>query len=87
MLPEVDAGIFLDTDLLLLDDVSVLWDQFHLFTPFTAMALAPVEPHYSLRQVGPGACREDPTCMHACRLCHISGHLAWGLMLGLLSLT
>ena len=65
MLPEVDAGIFLDNDLLLLDDVSVLWDRFRLFTPFTAMALAPVEAHYSLRQVGL-AMPTDPSR----RLCH-----------------
>jgi len=47
MLPDVDAGIFLDNDMLALQDPAILWDRFNLFTPFTAMAVAPVEAHYS----------------------------------------
>jgi len=47
MLPDVDSGIFLDNDMLVLQDPAILWDRFKLFTPFTAMAVAPVEAHYS----------------------------------------
>ena len=51
MLPDVDAGIFLDNDMLVLQDPAILWDRFKLFTPFTAMAVAPVEAHYSREMV------------------------------------
>ena len=51
MLPDVDAGIFLDNDMLVLQDPALLWDEFKLFTPFTAMAVAPVEAHYSREMV------------------------------------
>ena len=75
----MDAGIFLDTDTVLLDDPALLWDRspiedlvkllgqtahrlavilfdkncfrFQLFSPFTALALAPVEAHYSVAKV------------------------------------
>jgi len=53
LLPEVDAGIFLDTDTVLLDDPALLWDRFQLFSPFTALALAPVEAHYSVVKAKP----------------------------------
>jgi len=48
LVPDLDAGIFLDNDVLLLRDPAVLWDRFNLFSPFTAMAVAPVEAHYSV---------------------------------------
>ena len=51
MLPNVDAGIFLDNDMLVLQDPAILWDRFKLFTPFTAIASAPVEAHYSRQMV------------------------------------
>lgn len=47
LLPNVDAGIFLDNDIIALRDPAILWNRFRLFTPFTAIALAPVEAHYS----------------------------------------
>ena len=51
MLPNVDSGIFLDNDMLVLQDPAILWDRFKLFTPFTAIAVAPVEAHYSRQMV------------------------------------
>ena len=51
MLPDVEAGIFLDNDMLVLEDPAILWDRFKLFTPFTVMAIAPVEAHYSREMV------------------------------------
>jgi len=53
LLPELDAGIFLDTDTVLLEDPALLWDRFQLFSPFTALALAPVEAHYSTTKAHP----------------------------------
>ena len=46
LIPHVEAGIFLDNDIVVMDDLSLLWDRFHLFSSETAMAMAPVEPHY-----------------------------------------
>ena len=46
LIPHVEAGIFLDNDIVVMDDLSLLWDRFHLFSLETAMAMAPVEPHY-----------------------------------------
>ena len=51
MLPEVDNGIFLDTDIVIMDDLSLLWDKFKLFSTEAAMAMAPVEAHYGVRMV------------------------------------
>ena len=34
-----------------LQDPAILWDRFNLFTSFTAMAVAPVEAHYSREMV------------------------------------
>lgn len=53
LVPDLDAGIFLDNDVLLLRDPAVLWDRFNLFSPFTAMAVAPVEAHYSVNLAHP----------------------------------
>ena len=50
LLPEVDAGIFLDTDVILMGDPAQLWDRFQLFTPFTALALATVDKEYSFKK-------------------------------------
>ena len=46
LIPHVEAGIFLDNDIVVMDDLSLLWDKFDLFSSETAMAMAPVEPHY-----------------------------------------
>ena len=51
-LPHVDAGIFLDNDIVVMDDLAGLWDRFEIFTTETAMAMAPVEAHYGVRMVG-----------------------------------
>ena len=51
-LPHVDAGIFLDNDIVVMDDLASLWDRFEIFTTETAMAMAPVEAHYGVRMVG-----------------------------------
>ena len=51
-LPHVDAGIFLDNDIVVMDDLAALWDRFEIFTTETAMAMAPVEAHYGVRMVG-----------------------------------
>ena len=45
----MDAGIFLDTDILMLGDPALLWDRFELFSPFTALALAPVDAVYNVQ--------------------------------------
>ena len=46
LIPHVGAGIFLDNDIVVMDDLSLLWDKFNLFSLETAMAMAPVEAHY-----------------------------------------
>ena len=47
MLPEeVDSGIFLDTDTLLLDDIRQLWQHFRYFSPSQLMGMAAVENTY-----------------------------------------
>ena len=62
MLPNVDSGIFLDNDMLVLQDPAILWDRFKLFTPFTAIAVAPVEAHYSRQMVSSEqSCSFSPT--------------------------
>lgn len=47
MFPEVDAGIVLDTDTIVLDDIKKLWDIFLKFDSQQFASLAPVESHYS----------------------------------------
>ena len=47
MLPEeLDSGIFLDTDTLLLDDIRQLWQHFRYFSPSQLMGMAAVENTY-----------------------------------------
>ena len=53
LLPEVDAGIYLDTDILMLGDPALLWERFELFSPFTALALAPVDAVYNIQKNNP----------------------------------
>ena len=53
LLPEVDAGIYLDTDILMLGDPALLWERFELFSPFTALALAPVDAVYNVQKENP----------------------------------
>ena len=53
LLPEVDAGIYLDTDILMLGDPALLWERFELFSPFTALALAPVDAVYNVQKNNP----------------------------------
>ena len=50
LLPELDAGIYLDYDILMLGDPALLWDRFKLFSPFTALALAPVDATYRMKK-------------------------------------
>ena len=50
-IPHVDAGVFLDNDIVVMDDLSLLWDRFKLFSTDAAMAMAPVEAHYGVRMV------------------------------------
>ena len=50
LLPELDAGIYLDYDILMLGDPALLWDRFKLFSPFTALALAPVDASYRMKK-------------------------------------
>ena len=52
LIPHVDAGIFLDNDIVVMDDLSLLWQRFKLFSTEAAMAMAPVEAHYGVRMVG-----------------------------------
>ena len=47
MLPNIDSGIFLDTDIILMDDIQNLQDHFQKFNPAQIMGMAAVEPHYS----------------------------------------
>ena len=47
MLPKVDAGIFLDTDILLMDDIKGLWAHFSQFSPSQVMGMAATENIYS----------------------------------------
>ena len=47
MLPKVDAGIFLDTDILLMDDIKGLWEHFRQFSPSQVMGMAATENIYS----------------------------------------
>ena len=47
MFPEVTAGIFLDTDTVVLEDISNLWSLFSRFDDKQVVSLAPVETHYS----------------------------------------
>ena len=51
LIPNVDAGVFLDNDIVVMDDLSLLWDRFKLFSTEAAMAMAPVEAHYGVRMV------------------------------------
>ena len=47
MLPEdLDSGILLDTDTLLLDDIRQLWQHFRYFSPAQLMGMAAVENTY-----------------------------------------
>ena len=43
--------ILVDDVIVFVQDPAILWDRFNLFTPFTAMAVAPVEAHYSKEMV------------------------------------
>ena len=46
MLPSVDAGIYLDSDVLLLDNIWNLWSFFSKFNPAQVMAMSAVEFSY-----------------------------------------
>ena len=47
MFPTVDAGIVMDTDIVVMDDIANLWSHFNKFDSSQMAALAPVESHYS----------------------------------------
>ena len=46
MLPEVDAGIYLDTDIVLMDNIKNLWSFFSQFTSAQVMGMAATENYY-----------------------------------------
>ena len=47
LFPQLDAGIVLDTDTIILDDLKKLWEIFLKFDSQQFASLAPVESHYS----------------------------------------
>ena len=47
MLPNLDAGIFLDTDIVLMDNIKNLWSYFSKFNPVQVMGMAATETIYS----------------------------------------
>ena len=47
MLPDLDSGIFLDTDIIFMDDIQNLQNHFTAFNPSQLVGMAAVEPHYS----------------------------------------
>ena len=47
MLPNLDAGIFLDTDIVLMDNIKNLWNYFSKFNPVQVMGMAATETIYS----------------------------------------
>ena len=47
MFPDDDAGIVLDTDIVVMDDAVKLWNMFNQFDQDQMVAMAPVETHYS----------------------------------------
>ena len=51
LIPHIDAGVFLDNDIVVMDDLSFLWERFKHFSTEAAMAMAPVEAHYGVRMV------------------------------------
>ena len=50
-IPHLDAGVYLDNDIVVMDDLSLLWGRFKLFSTEVAMAMAPVEAHYGVQMV------------------------------------
>ena len=51
LIPHIDAGVFLDNDIVVMDDLALLWERFKHFSVEAAMAMAPVEAHYGVRMV------------------------------------
>lgn len=47
MLEDLDSGIFLDTDIIFMDDIQHLQNHFRRFNPSQVVGMAAVEPHYS----------------------------------------
>ena len=47
MLPNVDSGIFLDSDIVLMDNIKNLWNNFNKFTSAQVMGMAATENVYS----------------------------------------
>lgn len=47
MFPQDDAGIVLDTDIIVMEDLAKLWSIFKEFDSMQLAGLAPVETHYS----------------------------------------
>lgn len=47
MFPEIDSGIVLDTDIVIMEDIGNLWKIFEKFDDHHFAAIAPVETHYS----------------------------------------
>ena len=47
MFPEIDSGIVLDTDIVIMEDIGNLWRIFEKFDDDQFAAIAPVETHYS----------------------------------------
>ena len=53
MIPSVDAAIYLDSDILILDDLQNLWNYFHDFNSAQVAGMAAVEFSYSKNLVIP----------------------------------
>ena len=47
MLPDLDSGIFLDTDIVLMDNIKNLWNYFSKFTSSQVMGMAATENIYN----------------------------------------
>ena len=70
----------------LISNISILWqswNRFRLFTPFTAMAIAPVEAHYSRDLVGDSHHRQKLLFSSRKRTSLITDYQDWVSMLGL----
>ena len=69
----------------LISNISILWqswNRFRLFTPFTAMAIAPVEAHYSRDLVGDSHHRQKLLFSSRKRTSLITDYQDWVSMLG-----
>ena len=76
MLPKVDAGIFLDTDILLMDDIKGLWGHFSQFSPSQVMGMAATAVVEAVRMTtAVGGRLKDGKALMYLQCCHVA-HLA-----------